>query len=349
MSDNHIEVYSTKDIDVEQMLAELRGGMRLSVHRDSPSWCKGHLATLYVDDDEPISLEYLKDEFGGKRLLLKILDDGGKIRARRIVEFPEPPRKEGVELKQLNNIHDDANDKGLFNVFLENQARQHEAMLKLVIEQSKATQQILRERIEDQRNAHQQLSTTQNSLRETMELMEFVENLKDKLKTESTNDEFNPLYKQMLDMGEKFFTLKLEKDQKKVEQQLKLEAIKETAPELPQRPINQSHPPNHSLNEIDDIELLKHAAKRFSNMPTDKQKIAFDLFSQQISEHTEKNIDERKNSSAESDSMIEIDKSEQNKDKELELLNAQKRIEVSLDVEDERDLDAIQNQPITTS
>ncbi len=89
-----------KKLDLDTLLAELGGGIRLTVHRLEPLWCDGYLGTIEVDEDDTISMENLRELFGGRKLKCKVIDDKGNIVAVRTAKFPDAPRKDGIELKQ---------------------------------------------------------------------------------------------------------------------------------------------------------------------------------------------------------------------------------------------------------
>ena len=62
----------------QRILADFRTGMSLSIYRLRPSWCSGFLERLECFDDEPIDIDYIIHEWGGKRLKLRICNDRGK-------------------------------------------------------------------------------------------------------------------------------------------------------------------------------------------------------------------------------------------------------------------------------
>lgn len=62
----------------QRMLAGFKPGMSLSIYRLRPSWCSGFLERLECFDDEPLDIDYIINEWGGKRLKLRVCDETGK-------------------------------------------------------------------------------------------------------------------------------------------------------------------------------------------------------------------------------------------------------------------------------
>lgn len=85
---------------IERILAEISQGWKLTLSRLQPGWCRGHLETIVYSDSDPLSLDYLVQQWGGDIIRVQAKDPGGKIRAT--VEVPllsHPPRRFGKLLK----------------------------------------------------------------------------------------------------------------------------------------------------------------------------------------------------------------------------------------------------------
>ena len=85
-------------LDIERVMSQLGEGFKLAVIRKEPVWCDGTLITEEIDPNEPISIENIRQRWGGRRLQLKILNPDGSYLKSTTVSFPDPPKKEGVEM-----------------------------------------------------------------------------------------------------------------------------------------------------------------------------------------------------------------------------------------------------------
>ena len=90
---------------LDKILGELRPGFQISIHRVQPGWCRGHLETLDIgDEDEPIDLQYLSDTWGGDVLRLRVKDEKRVwVKGCDIPLLSFPPKRWG---KVLPNPHE---------------------------------------------------------------------------------------------------------------------------------------------------------------------------------------------------------------------------------------------------
>lgn len=296
-----IKVYNTKDVDLDVMLSEMGGGIKLTIKRVEPRWCDGYLDTIEVDTDDVVSMEDLRETYGGRKLSVRVHDQGGKIVATRIIKFPDPPRKDGIELrppKPAENASEGGkHQEALITALINAQQQNTKQMIEFAEKQAGSMKDLTEARLRDIKS----LSTTQpqsssglDSLKESMQLVESIEGLRDRLK-DSGNDsttkeqDIPPLQQKMLDMAEQFFTFKLEQEQQKIKHQLDQPKLDEI-PDLPER--------ENLKNKISDMELISQAAQRFQHMPLSVQQKAAEMFFGQLktSQENMEQVDSEKNS-----------------------------------------------------
>lgn len=85
-------------MDIERVFSQLGEGYKLQVIRKDPVWCDGTLITEEIDPNEPLSIDDIRKRWGGRRLQLKILNPDGSYLKSTTISFPDPPRKEGIEM-----------------------------------------------------------------------------------------------------------------------------------------------------------------------------------------------------------------------------------------------------------
>lgn len=106
--------------DLEKCFDSLVPGVKISVWRMRPEWCKGYQGTIDYDDsndgDDPLNLDYIRDQFGGDSLQLKFQDEKGRNLFAKTVKFngvpcrvygerlETPTEKEIRERKELAEI-----------------------------------------------------------------------------------------------------------------------------------------------------------------------------------------------------------------------------------------------------
>lgn len=85
------------DEQMETLLGEIGYAPRykVSVNRVEPKWCAGHLGTIDVECREDISLDEIRDEFGGGMFYFKIKDGHGAYLGHRHARIDGRPMLNG--------------------------------------------------------------------------------------------------------------------------------------------------------------------------------------------------------------------------------------------------------------
>jgi hypothetical protein len=96
------EIEAMKAIVREKFDGSLPADLQCAVHRIFPLWCDGYQSTIPVDDN--LSLETIKQSFGGGRYTLKFLDPGGKYVCQRKVHIGGKPKIDGETVDQARVI-----------------------------------------------------------------------------------------------------------------------------------------------------------------------------------------------------------------------------------------------------
>lgn len=95
------------DRDFETLLAELGEGRKIQIMRIEPRWCDGILATEEQDPDYPISLEDIRERFGGRKLRIRLQNHLGQWSKSATLKFPDPPKEHGRILKSPAEIEEE--------------------------------------------------------------------------------------------------------------------------------------------------------------------------------------------------------------------------------------------------
>lgn len=86
--------------EIEQFLAEVgASGYQVSIRRLQPEWCKGYLDTWSLD--EPFKLRTLRDVYGGKKFMCRILNPHGGYLRSFTIDIDDEPKREGIILKRF--------------------------------------------------------------------------------------------------------------------------------------------------------------------------------------------------------------------------------------------------------
>lgn len=87
---------------LQSLLSNIQQGWKISIAREQPSWCRGHLETIEVyDPSEPFDIDYLIRTWGGQRLHAKVHDESGRwIGGGSISLFSYAPKVHGKEIKE---------------------------------------------------------------------------------------------------------------------------------------------------------------------------------------------------------------------------------------------------------
>jgi len=85
------------EVEIEKFLGEFTGsGAKISLYRRAPMWCSGFCEQYPLDD--AISLEDIRDTWGGRRFELRILNARGVYVSSRHVTIADVPRFRGRAL-----------------------------------------------------------------------------------------------------------------------------------------------------------------------------------------------------------------------------------------------------------
>ena len=85
---------------VDAFLSGYGRGFQVSIVRTAPVWCAGYLTTLPLDHG--ITLNEIRESYGGRRFQLRILTDQGRYVAMRTVLIADVPRDDGKPLASLD-------------------------------------------------------------------------------------------------------------------------------------------------------------------------------------------------------------------------------------------------------
>jgi len=96
------EIEAMKQTVREKFDGALPSDLQCTVHRVFPLWCDGYQSTIPVDDN--LSLETIKQSFGGGRYTLKFLDPGGKYVCQRKIHIGGKPKVDGETVDQSHMI-----------------------------------------------------------------------------------------------------------------------------------------------------------------------------------------------------------------------------------------------------
>ena len=94
---------------LENLLGSLEQGWKITIKREQPSWCRGHLETIEIydpsEDGAQVDLEYLVRTWGGQKLHLKVLDENSRwLGGGSVSLFSFPPRVRGKLLSEEDAI-----------------------------------------------------------------------------------------------------------------------------------------------------------------------------------------------------------------------------------------------------
>ena len=85
---------------IDSFLSGYGRGFQVSIVRTAPVWCAGYLTTLPMDHG--ITLNEIRESYGGRRFQLRILTDSGKYVAMRTVLISDVPRDDGKPIATLD-------------------------------------------------------------------------------------------------------------------------------------------------------------------------------------------------------------------------------------------------------
>lgn len=234
-----------RDGEFMNLMSQLGLGWTLAIDRILPKWCDGRLETITVNPEEPISIEMIRELYGGRMLHITVRDDLGKYRGHRSLKFPDPPRDgegrpvlmpppESAQPAAQNN----ANVVGpmeamgkIFETVLKSQKEQNAQMIGLLEKRLESVER----KAEAAANIEYESEPQQNPLDNIKQLAETMREL-ETLRSDmvARNPEAGPAETSVIDtMVKEFFNLQIEKEKAKLSAMKKQQ--KEPAPDLPQR------------------------------------------------------------------------------------------------------------------
>lgn len=77
---------------------------KMAIRRVEPKWCAGYLETIDAYDHEDISFESIRDQFGGGRFYVKILDCRGRYLEHRSMHIAGEPLENGCRIYKKQKI-----------------------------------------------------------------------------------------------------------------------------------------------------------------------------------------------------------------------------------------------------
>lgn len=222
-----IEVsWSDPDADIDMLLAEIPVGYKVQVKRTEPPWAKGVVATVDYDPTDPVSAKWIVDTFGGRKYQIKVLDERGRYKYIRAIEFPDPPLKDGAPIVPGPNgayifasearsmqpqppapPQQDNDMSGLFKTMLEMQTQQANSMQTLMMG-------LLNKTLDSSNNAPvvpvaaPVAVNPQAHMKDTLEMFKTMEELRGMMSSggEAAGDPENPLLDMVINKAVEKFT-----------------------------------------------------------------------------------------------------------------------------------------------
>lgn len=126
---------------LERSLATLQPGVQVVIERLKPTWCKGQLEKLTVDEDG-IDLDYLIQNWGGHLLSVKVIGNGGRIRGSHSVElYSFDPRRYGKILRAPNKPEEEELSVAPNPVVIQQPAQDNSGLLVKLLDMMNAQRQ----------------------------------------------------------------------------------------------------------------------------------------------------------------------------------------------------------------
>jgi len=93
-----------KNEEIDEIFDDLPDAYTVSINRIDPSWCDGFLGTWEFSSDSPFDLNWLKNNFGGRKFRLRIKSETPNRYIKiKTVRLPDPPKREGLEIMQASD------------------------------------------------------------------------------------------------------------------------------------------------------------------------------------------------------------------------------------------------------
>lgn len=100
--------------EFDMMFSGLSPGAKVTIWRMQPSWCDGYLEETFFDASAPIDLEYLKNQWGGEILHIKVRHTDGRLgRGGTINLRSYPPKRFGVPISRNELVEADYDRRNL--------------------------------------------------------------------------------------------------------------------------------------------------------------------------------------------------------------------------------------------
>lgn len=100
------------------LLSSIQNGWQVTILRGQPGWCRGHLETIEYygsDENEPIDVNYLIRQWGGRKLYLRVHDEKGRYAGGGSISlFTYPPKIRGQILNESDQYGMSPGPQGTF-------------------------------------------------------------------------------------------------------------------------------------------------------------------------------------------------------------------------------------------
>ena len=287
MGEEIIEAKFSQEVDLEKLLSEVGEGWRLIVRRVEPEWCDGHLGTIQLDPNEPLSMDSLRRKFGGRKLQFKIQKANGDYVAHRTVKFPDPPRHNGSIMVEGQGWGDNPqHGQAALQAQPANGQGQMDALVKMMMEGQRETSKMMIDSLTSRVNHLEAVlqSTTDRALGIPPVQVEGTSNnfdgIKDSIKTIQEIEKF----KEAIGVGEKqdpsiiesglekIMDLMLKKEEMKMQAVMNQQSQATQVPALgPQSTYVEPRPGSSNPDDMSDLELAAFVKKRLEGMPEEER------------------------------------------------------------------------------
>lgn len=208
-----VEAKIVPDMDLASIFQELGDECRVSVKREEPEWCMGHIRTVAFNPDKPIDMDWLRTKFGGEKLQVRLYgphktkeNRSGYITSRLVDIMGPPCDGHGIELTQgpdgkacrvteLQTVIERHNQKmgikrqsesvqpvaspalqneTLFATMIQAQAQQHGAMMEMMGQRVNSLEGILYKRGPDQQGTP---ANPIDQIKQTAEAMKILKSM----------------------------------------------------------------------------------------------------------------------------------------------------------------------------
>ena len=85
-----------------------RPEFKVAIHRVEPTWCAGYIEIIDVFEQDDVSFERIKGQYGGGKFYLKIMDSNCHYIENRTINICGEPLRHGrrIDRSQMNNNPD---------------------------------------------------------------------------------------------------------------------------------------------------------------------------------------------------------------------------------------------------